>query len=350
MRVALAACLALLLPACGQQQVPAGPDLETILAAGPAETLADYGLFADASARQPSAGVVPYDLINPLFSDHASKHRLVYVPKGKAAAYRGGEDVLDFPVGTVLIKTFAFAPDMRTPAESERYRETRLLIHKADGWAAYPYVWNEGETEARYAPAGAWLDLAYTDPSGTPVEINYRVPNQNQCKTCHQLGDAIAPIGPKARNLGHKGPLGVDQIEDWTSRGMLTGAPGSVEAVADVHDASLPLDARARAYLDINCAHCHRAEGSASNSGLWLGWEVDEPVKLGVGKHPTAAGRGSGDGTVVIEPGEPNASIMVYRMDSSEAGVAMPELGRALIDAEGVELVRAWISDMDAAG
>ncbi|RIJ25867.1 hypothetical protein D1224_01745 [Henriciella barbarensis] len=346
MRVALAACLVLLLPACGQQQVPAGPDIEAILAAGPAETLADYGLFTDPSAREPSEGVISYDLINPLFSDHASKHRLIYVPEGQAAGYRGGEEVLDFPVGTVLIKTFAFAPDMRSPDEGERYRETRLLIRKEDGWAAYPYVWNEDETEARYAPAGAWLDLAFTDPSGAPVEIDYRVPNQNQCKTCHQLGDAIAPIGPKARNLAHEGPLGVGQIEDWTMRGMLTGAPDSVEAVADVHDVSLPLDPRARAYLDINCAHCHRAEGSASNSGLWLGWEEQEAVRIGFGKHPTAAGRGSGSGTVVIEPGAPDASILVYRMDSAEAGVAMPELGRALIDDAGVELVRAWIEDM----
>ena len=347
MRRLAALLLGLVLAACGQEA--ARPDLGVILAGEPAATLAEYGLFEDEAARAPAAGVIAYDLSTPLFSDHASKHRFVFVPDGRKAAYREDE-VLDFPVGTVLVKTFAFAPDMRAPEDGERYRETRLLIRKAEGWAAFPYVWNEDQTEARYAPAGDWLEVDFIDPAGVAQSIDYRVPNQNQCKTCHQLGDTIAPIGPKARNLNHVGPHGANQLADWAARALLTGVPDEVEVLPAAFDASVPLEARARAYLDVNCAHCHRAEGSASNSGLWLGWEVDEPVKLGVGKHPTAAGRGSGNGIVVIEPGLPDASIMVYRMDSSEAGVAMPELGRAMIDDEGVELVRAWISDMDAAG
>jgi len=107
------------------------------------------------------------------------------------------------------------------------------------------------------------------------------------------------------------------------------------------------LEGRARAYLDINCAHCHKSSGSASNSGLWLDWNVKDPVKWGVGKHPTAAGRGSGDSLVVIAPGFPEKSIMTYRMESREAGVAMPELGRALSDEEGVALIEAWIARME---
>ena len=85
-----------------------------ILASAPAGKLSDYGLFSDMAAAQPAPGVVPYDLVNPLFSDHAQKHRFVFVPAGAAADY-DASDVFDFPVGTVLIKTFAFAPDMRTP-------------------------------------------------------------------------------------------------------------------------------------------------------------------------------------------------------------------------------------------
>ena len=345
MRHLAAALLAGLLAACGQ--TAAGPDLNTILAEKPARTLSEYGLFADASAREPAEGVVSYNLVNPLFSDHAAKHRFVYVPKNKAAAYRPDE-VFDFPVGTVLVKTFAFAPDMRQPTVDERYRETRLLIRKADGWAAYPYVWNEEETEAAYAPAGAWLDLAFTDEHGTALDIEYRVPNQNQCKTCHQLGDAIAPIGPKARNLNHQGPYGHAQLADWAARGILAGLPEAPPTVPEVSDATAPLEQRARAYLDINCAHCHRLEGSASNSGLFLGYEVDTPTAIGIGKHPTAAGRGSGDAVFVIAPGQPDRSILSYRMASSEAGIAMPELGRSVIDEDGVALVREWIAGMEA--
>ena len=158
----------------------------------------------------------------------------------------------------------------------------------------------------------------------------------------------MLPIGPKARNLNHDGPAGVNQIADWQARGLLEGVPDQVPAAAAVYDLSLPVSERARAYLDINCGHCHNAGGSASNSGLWLGSGESDPVKLGVGKHPTAAGRGSGGLTFVIAAGDPERSIMPYRMGATEAGVAMPELGRSVIDEPGVALVREWIEDMDS--
>ena len=345
MRRGLSALLLLALAACGREE--AGPDAAVILAETPARTLGEYGLFRDAGAREPATGVVAYDLVNPLFSDHASKHRFVHVPPGEAAAY-AEDEVFEFPVGTVLVKTFAFAPDMREPSVGERYRETRLLIRKAEGWAAYPYVWNAEETEAVYAPAGDWLELAFTGPDGEAFEIDYRVPNQNQCKTCHALGDEIAPIGPKARNLNHAGPYGRAQLADWAGRGILDGLPDAPPAVTSVADLDASLEDRARAYLDVNCAHCHRLEGSASNSGLFLGWGEHDRVKIGIGKHPTAAGRGSGDAIHVIAPGEPERSILTYRMASTEPGVAMPELGRSVVDEEGVALVRGWIAGMDA--
>jgi uncharacterized repeat protein (TIGR03806 family) len=344
MRRAATLSALLLFAACGRDA--AGPDLELILSGAPAATLADYGLFDDEAALEPAPGVLAYDLVNPLFSDHASKHRYVFIPGGQKADYRDGE-VFDFPVGTVLVKTFAFAPDMRAPDVDERYRETRLLIRQEAGWAAYPYVWNEDQTEAVYRPAGDWLELDFIDPAGETVSVDYRVPNQNQCKTCHQLGDAIEPIGPKARNLNHTGPHGANQIADWAQRGLLDGVPGEAPDVADISDASLSVSDRARAYLDINCAHCHRAEGSASNSGLFLGYEVSDRTALGIGKHPTAAGRGSGDAIHVIAPGDPDRSILTYRMASTEAGVAMPELGRAVVDTDGVALVRSWIDGME---
>ena len=128
---------------------------------------------------------------------------------------------------------------------------------------------------------------------------------------------------------------------------MLEGLPDAPPEVPAVSDASASLEGRARAYLDINCAHCHRLEGSASNSGLFLDFTEDEGTAIGIGKHPVAAGRGSGDAELVIAPGEPGNSILTYRMASTEAGVAMPELGRAVVDEEGVALVRAWIAGME---
>lgn len=336
----------MLLAACGNG-TKTSPDTDVILSETPAPTLAAYGLFEDTGANGPAEGVIAYDLINPLFSDHAIKHRFVYVPAGKKTAW-SEQDVLDFPVGTVLVKTFAFAPDMRTPAKGEYKVETRLLIHKADGWAAFPYLWNAEGTEATYVPAGKQVDLSFIDPAGTPLTFKYAVPNKNQCKTCHQTGHDVLPIGPKARNLNHDGPAGINQLSDWQQRGLLEGVPSRPPAVPEVWDTTLPIAGRARAYLDINCAHCHKPDGSASNSGLWLAWTEESPVKLGMGKHPTAAGRGSGGRLVVIDPGHPEQSILSFRMSSDEAGIAMPELGRTLVDDKGVALINEWLASLDA--
>lgn len=335
MRRAFAIAALFAFGACSVEQ---RPNLETILADKPAKTLSAYGLFEDAGGREPARGVISYDLINPLFSDHTDKHRFMFVPDGAVVDYTY-VDVLDFPVGSVLVKTFAY---------QERYLETRLLIHKADGWDAIPYVWNDAQTEATYAPIGARLEIEAALAAPNAPAFTYAVPNKNQCKTCHQNGDAVSPIGPKVRNLNHEGPYGVNQISDWTARGVLSGVPDTVPTMAKAFDGSESLTDQARAYLDINCAHCHKASGSASNSGLWLEWETEDAVKWGVGKHPTAAGRGSGDALVVIEPGQPDQSILAYRLASNEAGIAMPELGRALVDHQGVALIEAWISQMDA--
>lgn len=340
MRLAASIALAGLLSACGQAGPP-GPDMAVILAESPAPNLSDYGLFSDMVSAAPATRVASYSLVNPLFSDHAAKDRFVFVPEGEAADYHD-TDVFTFPVGTVLVKTFRFAPDMRTPGVGAYRVETRLLIHKPDGWAAYPYVWNEAQTEAEYAPVGARRAIETIAPSGDALTVSYSVPNQNQCKTCHQAGHDIQPIGPRARHLNHHG-----QLQDWEAAGIIGPLPEHIPADPAVGDVSLPLETRARAWLDINCSHCHKPDGSASNSGLVLLSTESDPVKIGIGKRPVAAGRGSGDLLQVIVPGAPERSIMTFRMASTEPGVAMPELGRSVADPDGLALVRDWIVSME---
>ena len=338
----LFASVLVFLAACTQ---PAGVRDGVVLAADPAPKLSDYGFFASPNAGAAvSEGVVPYDLINALFSDYAGKHRFVYVPKGQHATYNP-DKVFDFPVGSVLIKTFAFAPDMRDPALNERWIETRLLIHKADGWVAYPYIWNKEQTEAVYSPVGGGQKIETISPEGKPLSIDYAVPNRNQCKECHQQSKAFVPIGPGARNLNHVGPAGVNQLANWVERGILDVAPADAPAAPPVYG-DAPLDERARAWIDINCAHCHKAGGGASNSGLFLAWNETDPSGWGVHKRPVAAGRGSGDHAFVIEPGHPEQSILLHRIDSAEPGVAMPEIGRTVIDEKAVGLIRDWIAAM----
>jgi hypothetical protein len=106
------------------------------------------------------------------------------------------------------------------------------------------------------------------------------------------------------------------------------------------------LDARARIWLDINCAHCHRPEGPASTSGLNLSIHENNPSAWGVQKSPVAAGRGSGGHQFDIVPGHPENSILVYRMESTDPGEMMPEVGRKVVSQEGLALVKEWIKQM----
>ena len=317
---------------------PAPVGLEALLADTPAPTLAAYRLFTDTGATKPNVRVTPYTLTTPLFSDHALKHRYVFVPPGKTIGYRAN-GVLDFPVGTALVKTFAYPVDLRIAGAPERFLETRLLVRKADGWTALPYVWNAAGTEAVLKKAGTRLDASWVHTDGQPRRVRWSVPNVNQCKGCHASGDAIIPIGPKAWNLGTK------QLASWTRLGLMAAAR-DVPKVPAWDDDRAPVAIRAQAYLDVNCAHCHNARGPASNSGLFLDLGQPDRVAYGIGKRPVAAGRASGDREVAIAPGAPDASILLYRMESTEPGVMMPELGRTLRHAEGVALVRAYIEGL----
>jgi uncharacterized repeat protein (TIGR03806 family) len=329
---------------------PAPVALEALLAETPAPTLDAYRLFTDPGGRAPNAGVTPYALNTPLFSDHAAKSRFIFLPPGTKAGYRA-TGPLDLPVGAALVKTFAYPSDLRQPGIGVRKIETRLLIHQTRGWVALTYLWNAEQNQAVLKRAGTRLPVQVIDMAGLPLTIDYAVPNVNQCKECHGVSGELSPIGPKARNLNgdftyRTGPE--NQLAHWTRVGLLAGAPPPAQAprTAVWNDAHEPLDDRARAYLDANCGHCHNPQGMASNSGLFLHLEETDPSARGLGKHPVAAGRGSGDLAVDVVPGRPEASILLYRMRSREPGVMMPELGRSVVDEDGVALIAAYLKQM----
>ncbi|MFD0846980.1 SO2930 family diheme c-type cytochrome [Sphingosinicella xenopeptidilytica] len=308
-------------------------------AAAPA-TLAETGLFLDGGATRPNARVVPYGLATPLFSDHADKARFLYVPEGKTARYTG-EGLLDIPVGSVLIKHFGFT---RADGNLDLI-ETRLLVHQADGWKAWPYAWNADDSVATLKRAGARVAVIGHDGAGKSIPLDWQVPNVNQCKGCHATGNTLVPIGPKARNLNHDFE-GENNLARLSRLGLVTGVPENAPRLPDWKDANESLERRARAYLDVNCGHCHKPDGPASNSGLFLTWETPSGPHIGIGKGPVAAGRGSGGRMVSIDPGHPDRSILTYRMESTEPGVMMPELGRTQPDEAGLALVRDWIAAM----
>jgi len=341
----------LMVSACQEGRSPDGGfSLDSL----PLEQLSDYQLFeGELNLLQPGPDLLPYDLNTPLFTDYAEKLRFLYVPEGEIINYQD-EAVLDFPVGTMLFKNFFFYTDARDPSLGRKILETRVLARHQEGWKAYSYLWNEAQTEATYKVTGAVVPLEWISESGITRNIQYVIPNQVDCQNCHQIGAPLLPLGPKPRNLNRDFayPEGnANQLEKWVEKGWLSGLPAVVPRMAAWDDpASGNLEDRARAYLDVNCAHCHRPEGDADNSGLFLNIENSDNSALGFCKPPVAAGAGSGGLAFDIVPGKPDSSILLYRMNSVALNVMMPEAGRTIIHEEGVNLIEAWITSLSPAG
>ncbi|WP_288132666.1 SO2930 family diheme c-type cytochrome [Microbulbifer sp.] len=313
--------------------------------------------------------VVPYDLNTALFTDYAHKLRTVWMPEGTSAAY--GADDFDYPVGTVISKTFYYplAEDgsvLRTDDYSgdfagsglnlERVKliETRILVKRDDGWQALPYVWNDQQTDAVLEIAGDAKRLKLVSTDGSAEEFTYVVPDFNQCAGCHadnHTEKAIRPIGPRARHLNKEYTYQSgkeNQLSYWQQVGFLSGLPelSGVPQNVNFKDTEVALAERARSYLDINCGHCHNPNGPADTSGLMLAHDEQDLRRLGVCKPPVAAGTGSGDRRFAIVPGHPEESIINFRVESTDPGAMMPELGRSLVHEEGAELLHNWIAGM----
>ncbi len=311
------------------------------------EKLSEYGFFKGKLQQlNPAERVFPYELNAPLFSDYAFKKRFIYLPQGTAITYHPN-DVFEFPEGTIIIKNFYYPADFRKPDENTRILETRLLVLEGGIWKALPYLWNNEQTEAFLEVAGHQTNVQWIHYDGSNRSVNYAIPNMNQCKNCHLRGDKIFPIGPLARQL-NKTVNGKNQLLHLASLGVLKNLPPlhQVPLLPDYDDSTAPLDARARAWLEINCAHCHRPDGPAKTSGLHLTADVTRPFELGIGKPPVAAGRGSGGLAYDIVPGYPDKSILYYRITSTDPGIMMPELGKKLVHEEGVALIREWIASL----
>jgi len=370
MRTTLVA--ALLAAGCGGGGPSLSGPVMVDLDAPPPAQLSAYRLFT----WDPVTGfafnqrVVPYDVNTALFSDYALKQRAIYLPDGAAATF-DPEQALAFPVGAVIVKTFYYPADLRHPDDDLRLIETRLMVRHADGWHPLPYIWDAEQRDAVLSPAGEVRAISFVDTAGAPQVANYLIPERNQCQSCHARQDGpnapieLVLIGVKARHLNrtydHGDAIGPrNQLDHLAELGMLTGAPTSAE-VPPAYDfrpleatgpAALPpaeLEAAARSYLDINCAHCHNAAGvQGMTSQLFLDHGNTDEFHLGVCKRPGSAGTGTGGFTFDIVPGDPDTSILYFRTHTEKLGAMMPLLGRSLTHGRGAELLHAWIAAMPA--
>ncbi len=337
LRAAVCLGCALAVAACAGSR----PDPEN-----PPHRLSDWGiLHKDGDALTLAEGTFAYSLRTPLFSDYAEKLRTVSMPDGTKATATGNA-VFDFPVGTMISKTFFYsmedgqrvardAPYMADGIEALNTEsiwlvETRLLVHAPSGWVAVPYVWNDAQDEAYLNITGEIVKFDVRAPDGMIERANYLIPSRNQCASCHARRNSggVHPIGPKAWNV---------DLAYWHAIDRLV----TDSIIATERD--IP---RARRYLDVNCAHCHSDEGAGDTSGLFLDIAETDPTRLGICKRTIAAGQGTGGHAYGIVPGNPGASILAYRMNTGNPAEMMPELGRSVVHSAGVALVSDWISAM----
>ena len=373
--------------------------------------LDQYRLFTNPEdpRTNPTGGVrgVPFELNSALFSDYALKYRFLFMPPGQSAQYldhtspnpTAGEKVHDsdgasntfvFPLGTVIAKTFAFrVDDAAGNTVSENVVETRLLIRRQNAsgtpvWVGLPYVWaTQGGlriAELKIAGDSAAVEYDYLDPDPdvkdgavrkryTGSVARYGIPAAMTCITCHGGDDreqGAPPIGLKARFLNRTNPAlgGANQLTYLKDQGLLTGLPADLNTVekaprwnvpgdsGEAANSNLDIHQRVRAYMEVNCAHCHNPNGGGSNSGLSLDAFRGVGLDYGICKKPVAAGRGSGGHLHDIVPGpssaEPgaqgaDASILYYRLSSAETGVRMPPVARTVVHGDAANLIATWI-------
>jgi uncharacterized repeat protein (TIGR03806 family) len=319
--------------------------------------LSDYGFF-----KQPlhqlipaTKQVIPYEINSPLFTDYASKKRFISFPEGSSASYKNDETVLDFPSGTIIIKNFYYKnADLKTTT-SDIIIETRLLIkNEKNEWRTLPYIWNELQTEAYLYILGKDIDLVLetNKKRDEKIAFKYSVPNINMCKNCHVKNKELVPLGPTPRQLHRDNLFENETINQLTylKENNLLNRLHSIEKVKKIpnySDVSETINNRARAYLDVNCAHCHQEGGSAKTSGLHLVFQEQNKYRIGVNKPPVAAGKGSGNLSFDIVAGQPDASILLYRMKHLEPDIVMPEIGKNLVHKEGVKIIEEWIASLE---
>ena len=309
----------LYIPACKKDNLTGIDNVAELL-----PLLSDYQIFqGNASDLNPATGFLLYELSSPLFSDYAEKQRLLKLPAGKKML-ANDNGLPDFPEGTILVKTFYYYHDKRDITKGKIIIETRLLIKSVHSWNVGTYLWNEEQTDARLVTAGLNKTVNWISENGKPMVISYHVPANRECTSCHHSENTIVPIGPKIRNLNRdiiRNGVPVNQLSYLQHEKKLdTLVPSSFEQLPNWEDESQTLDKRARAYLDVNCAHCHNKHGFAAQSNVYFDYGLSfQETKIADKK------------TGIIN--------ILTKGD-------MPKLGTTLIDKEGLALVKTYVESL----
>lgn len=278
----------------------------------------------------PAAGVLPFEVNSPLWSDGATKERFLALPDGKQIHIEANGD-WTLPIGSVLIKTFRVGGKLI---------ETRFLVRHTDGdWSGYTYEWLEDQSDARL------LESAKVRQVGAQ---QWQYPSRAQCMACHtevagrSLGLETAQLN-KSISYPQTGRI-ANQLATLNRIGMfdvpLTQPTALLAALANPNNTTQALDLRARSYLHANCSMCHQPGGPGRGPEDFR-FTTPAASMGAIGVEPTQTNFGV-EGAKLIYPGRPDLSIVSIRTHMLETG-RMPPLGRTVVDEAGVALLDKWI-------
>jgi uncharacterized repeat protein (TIGR03806 family) len=297
------------------------------------QSLQEMGFFSgNISFLQPAQGVVLYDLNSRLFTDYAHKQRLLKLPEGKFMDYNNSNLLPNFPDNTLIAKTFYYYNDETNPSLGKQIIETRVLLKVNGAWKLGNYVWNASQTDAVLTDSGSIIPINYTDANGNAQAINYEIPSQDNCITCHSTNNIQTPIGLKLRNLNfnpQNGTVNQNQLQYLLDNGLLRGlaSPSDISVLPDwTDDSSYTILERGRAYMEINCAHCHQPGGIVP-PGFLLDFRLETPFETtGIYSH-----RGQIEDRI-------QSTVPTYRM---------PQLGRTVVHTEGVAMMLEYLQAIE---
>ena len=317
--------------------------------------LSETGLFTDTPRHTLAPGVVPYQVNAELWSDGALAERFIglpgdaklgtYAKTNAQVGYFAGD--WQFPDGGVLAKTLSLELEPGN-STSRRRVETQILHFDVDTWKAYNYLWNEEQTDAVLAE-NVGSDHAYVGwamPTTSSPANAGRLPNRQtwhhasrtECLLCHttRVGSIL---GFKSNQLA--------DLSSLEAAGLFAEPPKITKPILpNPHDESAPLEARARAYLHVNCGHCH-TRGGGGSSFFDVQFHLPLTKTSLIGSRPTQGTFGIASAEIVAA-GEPYRSVLYYRMSKLGHG-RMPQFGSSVIDSRGKQLVREWIINMTSA-
>jgi uncharacterized repeat protein (TIGR03806 family) len=312
--------------------------------------LSEAPWLIDLAKGDGAEGVLPYDVIAPLWSDGAFKTRYLALPELEQIGYRA-ENSYEFPTDTMFMKNFWLEAEQSNPT-SRRLIETRLMIRRETMWEGYSYEWNEGESDAQLLPAGGKTrSWEMTTDDGTTSQ-SWTYPSRSACFQCHTaVKNTILGFETLQVNRDFAFAEGVDnQLRTFEHIGLfeggLTTPPLLLEALPDPSDSMYTFEERSRSYLHANCAMCHQPGGPTPIVDLDLRWGTPLEETGLVGVTPTAAQGDLGvPGALRITEGNPHASVLYLRMKAEGASAfKMPPLARELQDLQAARAVFAWIA------